>query len=787
MARLPQPGGDAGRWGQILNDYLAVSHNSDGTVKANSITAALVADGAITEAKLDSAVRSKLNNSNADAALTKTVADASYATVLTPVGAVADGVANDIAAFTGIDTSTPGTIRLRKGRAYKIVGNLLLPQDLDMNGATLTVSGYVDLNGYSIWGGTINTGGGVRAISDSYFHCDDITVNVTMASATGVLFQLCTQFTSRRVTINGEAFRGMVIDRCSDWQVEDTKAYNCTAAGAYGIMAYANDGNIYRRGTLIRPVAIDCYFGVTIHGGEADATKSGYRGVYSWDTVTVIDAVAIVTDPTSGLIGCIWATNSRNLTFVNPSVFGGRDVGIDFEHCVDSRCLGGQVVNVLHGALALLFACNNVKFYNVNVSYTLATAGSAATSGVTWKNTSNLQVLLRDKPVNAGFYNCSFSSSGGALGRIGLGEDGSTGLEFIDCTGHNVYMSGANATAGNVKDTRVRGVSLRFDINLNAPAIYHERVLRYTTDDCDVVLASGEVPYSNVRPYICVYDPDTQYSEYVYLRRNRVVNGAPSIVGDIGVMSGNVSINAWILDNLCDRIVGRYDGSARPNIRFSNNQARSGVDTIKMTANDSVSVNVVTAVPYPSLFETTTTTLALTMLYRSWAYTGSATATWTMPTVARNGTELTVRNMGTGKLTLAAATSGTIYSITGVSSLITPPGGGFTFISDGTYWVVKNVPPEGFPSSNTYTTSTTLVTYHQMAFADGSNITITLPDASLVSLYRKFTIKNIHPTVCTVATSLAQKIDGNSSIALGQYESITVQANGANWFIVSRV
>jgi len=33
MARLPVPGGDQGTWGNVLNDYLSVSLNSDGTLK----------------------------------------------------------------------------------------------------------------------------------------------------------------------------------------------------------------------------------------------------------------------------------------------------------------------------------------------------------------------------------------------------------------------------------------------------------------------------------------------------------------------------------------------------------------------------------------------------------------------------------------------------------------------------------------------------------------------------------------------------------------------------------
>ncbi|HYG84060.1 MAG TPA: glycosyl hydrolase family 28-related protein [Verrucomicrobiae bacterium] len=33
MARLPSPGGDSGTWGNILNDFLSVAHNNDGTLK----------------------------------------------------------------------------------------------------------------------------------------------------------------------------------------------------------------------------------------------------------------------------------------------------------------------------------------------------------------------------------------------------------------------------------------------------------------------------------------------------------------------------------------------------------------------------------------------------------------------------------------------------------------------------------------------------------------------------------------------------------------------------------
>jgi hypothetical protein len=40
MARLPQPGGDDGQWGDILNQFLSVSHSTDGTLKSSAVTTA---------------------------------------------------------------------------------------------------------------------------------------------------------------------------------------------------------------------------------------------------------------------------------------------------------------------------------------------------------------------------------------------------------------------------------------------------------------------------------------------------------------------------------------------------------------------------------------------------------------------------------------------------------------------------------------------------------------------------------------------------------------------------
>ncbi len=77
MGRLPIPGGDSGSWGDILNDFLATEHNSDGTLKkaadiAQAVSGAAAAQsavaakytrpaGGIPETDLDSSVQTKLN------------------------------------------------------------------------------------------------------------------------------------------------------------------------------------------------------------------------------------------------------------------------------------------------------------------------------------------------------------------------------------------------------------------------------------------------------------------------------------------------------------------------------------------------------------------------------------------------------------------------------------------------------------------------------------------------------------------------------------------------------
>lgn len=97
MARLPQPGGDQGTWGEVLNDFLGEVHNSDGSLKdiPQSKVTNLAADLAAkepaglsdqTKAELDGSIATQVN------ALALDVANSALVVSGTNVAACGDSI-----------------------------------------------------------------------------------------------------------------------------------------------------------------------------------------------------------------------------------------------------------------------------------------------------------------------------------------------------------------------------------------------------------------------------------------------------------------------------------------------------------------------------------------------------------------------------------------------------------------------------------------------------------------------------------------------------------------------
>jgi hypothetical protein len=93
MTRLPQPGGDESTWGSILNDFLEVSHNTDGTVRSGAVDSSALQDGSVSGAKLQSssidAIKLDAGSGNDGDILTKNTSSAGgFVWAPTPAGAV---------------------------------------------------------------------------------------------------------------------------------------------------------------------------------------------------------------------------------------------------------------------------------------------------------------------------------------------------------------------------------------------------------------------------------------------------------------------------------------------------------------------------------------------------------------------------------------------------------------------------------------------------------------------------------------------------------------------------
>lgn len=83
----------------------------------------------------------------------------------------------------------------------------------------------------------------------------------------------------------------------------------------------------------------------------------------------------------------------------------------------------------------------------------------------------------------------------------------------------------------------------------------------------------------------------------------------------------------------------------------------------------------------------------------------------------------------------------------------------------------------------TKTANYTLTTSDAVILSNNTTLTMTLPSAVAVGAGRSFTVKNLHATLCTVA-STAGTIDGAATQSLLQYESITVVSDATNWHVV---
>jgi hypothetical protein len=115
MARLPIPGSDNGVWGDVLNDFLLVEHNSDGTLKASGSLSTKANDSSVVHLAGTETVTGNKNFTGSlshngasviDSSIVTTKGDLLAATAGSTVARV--GVGTNGKVLTADSTATPG-------------------------------------------------------------------------------------------------------------------------------------------------------------------------------------------------------------------------------------------------------------------------------------------------------------------------------------------------------------------------------------------------------------------------------------------------------------------------------------------------------------------------------------------------------------------------------------------------------------------------------------------------------------------------------------------------------
>jgi len=613
--------------------------------------------------------------------------------------AIGDGVTDDAAALTACSAAAVAAgmeVRLTRGKTYKANSTVTFGSRLNLNGAALVITGQlISTSGYITGGeisrGTVSVSSQVKVENLSAVRLINFDVINTLSTGNGVYVNTCTDIVIDQVNVT-EGFRGIILDRCDRYTVTGCTVSEMRDSGAYGILARSYTGEVHGDGWIHDNLIRNTWFGICLNGGEADSTQPAWSSDYTIQRVSVRRNIVTVDDP--ALIGCIWATRSRWISLSENIVENGHDVGVDFEYCADSTAIGNTISDVSGGALAAIFESKRILFQGNKITFTRTLAGSGATSGVTWVNTSNLGMLLRDDPVDIRVLNNTFHSLNGTLMQLD-GSSVSTGIEFSDNDLKNAYYVSYNSTLGATTDMQVNRNRARFSVNINRPVIYIQSVTNLSLQGNDIVLQSGEVQESSSGAAITVQDPGSTYSSQVTITRNRVSDPAGTTNAQIALNTNDSAIVATITDNIAERI-GTYwlSGAYHNRLVYGRNINASG-EEVSLTASDNSAVpcgarqarrvNItVSSLTAPSL---SGFNLGQRDVY---VFNGTSAGAWTLPSVtACRGAVLTFKNRGTATLTINTSNgTSVIFDAALVASVNVVAGAALQLINDGTYWNV---------------------------------------------------------------------------------------------------
>lgn len=377
MPRLPNPGTDNEQWGNLLNEFLQVSHNADGT-PANVVAniAALKGLTAVASATVGTvyvkgyyatgdggegmfcwdAVSTAAENGGTIIALTaggtgrwKRQVGGGAAVSVKWFGVKGDGSDETTGVQQAVDQAGGHPVFFPPG-TYA-VNNVTLPAN-----TTVYSEGGAMLKGFSGASNVLSIGAGcvVRNLT-----IDGNKVNKTggkgiqAANANGCKIEDC--------TILNCFEQGIQIQNTTGFLVSKNDISYCggnPAPGQYqGInIVFASQGRI------VENRVTHCQHGIQFYAGYFNAV------LYLCEDLLIqgntVDTIGNNPDdlsvPTNG--GGIWGAYGNRISVVNNSVSTCLDVGIDFEITDHSVATGNTVLNCMNGGLTCFTNCKHIIF-----------------------------------------------------------------------------------------------------------------------------------------------------------------------------------------------------------------------------------------------------------------------------------------------------------------------------------------------------------------------------------------------------------------------------------------
>lgn len=250
MPRLPQPGGDKGTWGDLLNEFLSQSHNTDGSLKSSSLASAGGAsNGSVVHNTGDEAIAGRKTfssspvvpaPSNATDAVNKTYVDSVAISGAPDADAGTKGLIQLTGDLSG--TAVSPVIANNAVTSAKIADGTITNADINASAAiaqSKIANLTSDLTGKAPLASPTFTG--TVTVPDNSFSAAKLSFNVaTQAELTAHINDTSAVHAASAISftptgsIASTDVQGAIIEVVSDTAKSDTGVYNVKGYGAVG-------------------------------------------------------------------------------------------------------------------------------------------------------------------------------------------------------------------------------------------------------------------------------------------------------------------------------------------------------------------------------------------------------------------------------------------------------------------------------------------------------------------------------------------------------------------------